>query len=290
MKMESLTRTDFRGVLDLLYDLGSMPSTDPFPLPVLARLGTLLGANKTGYGEFSLTDGGQSYVVRRRLILRTEPEWLLKTVQRLWLQDPIVCRAHGRAVEPMAVSDRMSMRTFHRLEYFRQVHHPFGTLDCVRLFLPAPNGMSRFFWFDQERWGLKQRERELLELLRPHLVLWRSRWSAPVPGVLQLTAREQDVLRAVADGATNRQIAAQLWISAHTVRTHLEHIFEKLDVHTRTEAAALLRDANSVEPEPWVGVPFDTLTESAMPAGRTERRRARLAARPDERPSVVDER
>jgi DNA-binding CsgD family transcriptional regulator len=119
--------------------------------------------------------------------------------------------------------------------------------------------MSRFFFFDQEHWGLKQRERDLLGLLRPHLALWRSRWSAPAsPAMCELTAREREVLQAVADGLTNREIAAQLWISAHTVRTHLQHIFEKLDVRTRTEAAALLRNTGSSEPELSADAPFDS--------------------------------
>jgi DNA-binding CsgD family transcriptional regulator len=241
--MAKLTTTDLRAVLAVLYDLGSLTSADPFPLPVLDRLGTLLGAHRTGYGEFSIGDGGHSYATMYFVQNRTEPAWLAETVARLWHQDPITCRVHSRAVEPMAVSDRVSMPAFHRLEFFRAVYRPFGTADSVRLYLPAPHAMSRFFFFDQEHWGLKARERELLRLLRPHLALWRSRWSAPAsPAVCELTAREREILQTVANGATNREIADQLWISPHTVRTHLQHIFEKLDVRTRTEAAALLRD------------------------------------------------
>jgi DNA-binding CsgD family transcriptional regulator len=52
-------------------------------------------------------------------------------------------------------------------------------------------------------------------------------------------------LKAAAAGETNAQIAARLWISHHTVRKHLEHVFDKLGVHTRTEAAALLGSAHS---------------------------------------------
>jgi DNA-binding CsgD family transcriptional regulator len=114
---------------------------------------------------------------------------------------------------------------------------------------PAPNAISRFFFFDPEHWGLKQRERDLLGLLRPHLALWRSRWSAPAsPAVCELTAREREILQTVAEGATNREIADQLWISPHTVRTHLQHIFESSDVRTRTEAT-LLRNTGSSEAE-----------------------------------------
>ena len=240
--VKMLTKTDLQSVLELLYDLGSLQSADPFPLPVIDRFGMLLGAHTTGYGEFSIADGGRSYSIEYLVKNRAEPAWLAEAAARWWHQDPITCRLHARAVEPMAVSDHVSRRALHRLDFFQHVHRPFGTVDYVRLFLPAPDAMSRFFFFEQEHWGLRQRERELLELLRPHLVLWRARWMAPAcPAVVELTAREREILQAVADGATNREIAETLWISPHTVRTHLQHVFEKLDVRTRTEAAAVLR-------------------------------------------------
>lgn len=51
-----------------------------------------------------------------------------------------------------------------------------------------------------------------------------------------LTPREVDVLNALAEGLVNKQIAARLGISEHTVKTHLAAIFEKLDASNRTEA------------------------------------------------------
>jgi DNA-binding NarL/FixJ family response regulator len=54
----------------------------------------------------------------------------------------------------------------------------------------------------------------------------------------KLTPREQEILELVAEGRTNQEISALLWISPGTVRKHLENTFEKLEVHTRTAAAA----------------------------------------------------
>ena len=51
-----------------------------------------------------------------------------------------------------------------------------------------------------------------------------------------LTGREQEVLALVAEGLTNAEIGALLWISAGTVRRHLENVYAKLEVHTRTAA------------------------------------------------------
>jgi len=57
-----------------------------------------------------------------------------------------------------------------------------------------------------------------------------------------LTRREIEVLRQLEQGKTNDEIAVVLGISPFTVRTHLEHIFAKLDVHTRTAAVCRMRE------------------------------------------------
>ena len=53
-----------------------------------------------------------------------------------------------------------------------------------------------------------------------------------------LTARENEILHLVAKGYSNKEVASQLDCSAGTVRNHLAHIYEKLHVRCRTEAAA----------------------------------------------------
>jgi two-component system nitrate/nitrite response regulator NarL len=58
-----------------------------------------------------------------------------------------------------------------------------------------------------------------------------------------LSPRELDVIMSMAEGKTASQIAADLTISADTVRTHTRRIFSKLDVHSSLEAVSVARAA-----------------------------------------------
>jgi DNA-binding NarL/FixJ family response regulator len=55
----------------------------------------------------------------------------------------------------------------------------------------------------------------------------------------RLSDRESDILRLVADGCQNKQIARSLAISEQTVKAHLKSIFSKLDVSDRTHAVTV---------------------------------------------------
>jgi len=57
-----------------------------------------------------------------------------------------------------------------------------------------------------------------------------------------LTSREQEVYALMKQGLANREIAKALWISESTVKVHVHHVLEKLNVRSRTEAAALQFD------------------------------------------------
>jgi DNA-binding NarL/FixJ family response regulator len=59
------------------------------------------------------------------------------------------------------------------------------------------------------------------------------------PRTAPLSKREREILQKVADGATTRQVATELGISPHTVKTHLERIFEKLSANDRAQAVAI---------------------------------------------------
>ena len=58
---------------------------------------------------------------------------------------------------------------------------------------------------------------------------------------LGITARELEILEHIADGMSTREIAAALFVSENTVKTHASRLFDKLDVRRRTQAAQVAR-------------------------------------------------
>jgi two-component system, NarL family, nitrate/nitrite response regulator NarL len=67
-------------------------------------------------------------------------------------------------------------------------------------------------------------------------------------GLSDLTEREIEVLQLVAQGATNPQIADALFITVNTVKSHIRHILEKLQLENRTQVAAYAVQSGLVEP------------------------------------------
>jgi DNA-binding CsgD family transcriptional regulator len=64
-------------------------------------------------------------------------------------------------------------------------------------------------------------------------------WAAPAGGQMPLgvTPREAEILRLVAEGHSNADVARMLWIAEQTVKFHLSNIYRKLNVSNRTEAS-----------------------------------------------------
>ena len=68
----------------------------------------------------------------------------------------------------------------------------------------------------------------------------------PAPSALvePLTARELDVLRLIAAGRSNREIADELYLAVNTVRSYSQQLYGKLAVNSRTEALVRVRELN----------------------------------------------
>jgi DNA-binding CsgD family transcriptional regulator len=141
-------------------------------------------------------------------------------------------------------SDFYSARQWHSTAMYTDFSRPMGQEHNLILCLPeAPPGTTvnserhmRLYLSRGPGPDFSERDRALLVLLRPHLhQAYRAAEQRrhPMP---RLTPRQNGLLRLLAAGHTNSQIARQLGISEGTVRTHLENIYEKLHVSSRTAA------------------------------------------------------
>ncbi len=83
-----------------------------------------------------------------------------------------------------------------------------------------------------------ERDRALLILLRPHLHAAHLQVRRRRLGIPVLTPRQWELMRLVGAGFSNTQIARHLHVTENTVRKHLENIFERLQVSSRTAALA----------------------------------------------------
>jgi DNA-binding CsgD family transcriptional regulator len=160
--------------------------------------------------------------------------------------DSRFCSYPGRTGDLRSViktTDFYSARQWHSTAMYTDHDRLLGVEHCLMLCLPeaqprttGPGRHVRLYVSRGPGPDFSERDRAVLTLLRPHLYqayLDVERRRHPVP---RLTPRQTDLLHLVAAGQTNIQIARRLGISEGTVRTHLENIYERLHVSSRTAA------------------------------------------------------
>jgi DNA-binding CsgD family transcriptional regulator len=235
-----VTRLDSRDldrVLALVAEAAAGDGPQPFEFPVIERLLDLVPADRAGYFEYD--EGARG---KPNLFQVEKPTydfgWLGISDELLscWpLHDD---RRHAAQIA-MKFSDFVNPAAQRHHPWYVEVARPRSVEYECKLWLPSPSGVVRGFFLvrDVRDRDFDERDRSVLTVLRPHLAAVRERWERRrrPPG---LTERETEVLQLLRQGLTNREIADRLVIATGTVRTHLENIFEKLGVHTRTAALA----------------------------------------------------
>jgi len=361
--MSHLTHRDFRRLSATLHDLYSTCDLETFPTQALTVLSRLIPAEIYGYNEVDIAAQRLSVTLHPLGSFDAFPDGLTIFAQHLQ-EHPLITYVHrtgdGRA---MKISDFLTRRQFHNLGLYHEFYRKLDVEHQIAIVLPSPPPVVLGLALNRGRGDFSERERQLLDLLRPHLVQahrsaaavmqlrkeltqlkqgleesaagfiltdsdgrvrlmttrarqWveeycgrarnahtrclpetLQRWvarqetllnhndDAPPPRLplileragkrlvvrlftdpqaggrtlllheeqiqispqaltpLGLTRREAEVLFWVAQGKTNVEVAAILGMRPRTVQKHLEHIYQKLGVETRTAATRLAMEA-----------------------------------------------
>ncbi|WP_030413074.1 helix-turn-helix transcriptional regulator [Streptomyces sp. NRRL S-1448] len=155
---------------------------------------------------------------------------------------------------PMRRSTLQTRREFHALAAYPDVYRPLGAEQQLAMSFPAgrPDEPPRKVCVAVSRDGSDFSDDDVATaaLLRSRLTRVLTRLAPALPAPPPVTRRESAVLALLARGLTNQQIAHRLAISPRTVDKHLEHVYAKLRVGSRVEAANawLTRDVAAARP------------------------------------------
>ena len=258
--MNRLDRREAERFDTALRDLYPVMPFDAFPAHVLRIVGRLIGYLNASYNEIDTLGSSHRVVAEPPEIFRDD---LDAAFGRYLHQHPVITHvAANHDSRSRLISDFITRPAFRRLALYNEFYRHIETETQLSITLPSAKGEVVALALNRGRTGFKERERELLDRLAPHLIISHNnakqlsttlartgdqeRASAAL--LERLTSRQHEVLALVAGGNTNAQIAYHLGISLATTKKHLEHIAKRLNVQSRTAAAAHYLSANASKP------------------------------------------
>jgi DNA-binding CsgD family transcriptional regulator len=243
-----LTDRDVRDLLAVLEPSAAAEDRDIFYSEVLGGLRALIPCDDI---TFQLMDVGEQRLrthcvtgdgLQRDETVGAEDEFTQMFWQEFWNDDG--CAGGQRTGDFTTVLRHSDYWTEHKYAStpLGSVFAAEGITHYVQVPM-TPLGLTdrRLLLFRKGGPDFTERELMMLRLARPHVAELHLRRDRELRDEPNLTPRQWEILRRVASGASNAQIARTLRLSEATVRKHLENIFLRLHVMSRTEAVARVR-------------------------------------------------
>lgn len=229
-----------------------------FRAGVIALARELVPCESASYNE--VRSGAQAIVV-------AEPaDWLtaesVDIFGRFAGENPLIAHyGHTGDGQPVRFSDFMSRRQLHRLTLYDQLYRELRVEHQIAFVLPSPPGEIVGIALNRERHDFSHEEAAMLDLFRTPLRACYQRlvereqlidrlstyergedMAGRIPG-LGLSERQVEVMMGVIAGKSNVEIAISLGISRRTIEKHLENVYVRLGVTSRTQAIDRVRGA-----------------------------------------------
>ncbi len=241
--MDELGETDLRAGLHLLQTVSAAAADwQSFARAGVAALPALVASEITTLSVCNLRSGHRSVIGSPDSRLSAQDR---ASFDRHFDAHPLVqFHAHQRGQGAHRISDSLPFARFRESALYSEYYRGIGIDHVVALPILVDDDTLVSFVLNRSRRDFSDRDCAALELVRAPLArMYRqARAMAQVqaalagPGALLLTAREREVMHWLAAGKTDRDIGAVLGCSHRTVQKHLEHVYVKLGVETRTAA------------------------------------------------------
>jgi DNA-binding CsgD family transcriptional regulator len=254
--MQRLGPSDYEAVLDFVRQLYAVGQIEEFAATARFGVGRLIPCDILMYKEIQPR--------RKQAKMIEEPAGALPAdrvaaFEHYARQHPLIAqytRTHDGGARK--ISDFATLNQFRNLAVYDAFFGKLAINYQMAVGIPAAPELLIGIAANRTRPDFSERDRAVLDLVRPHLLqayrnvtarasilqraeaAERALWAASGKRLSSLTGREREVLILVAEGKTNPRIADQLRVSARTVQQHLEHVYGKLDVRSRTSAAIML--------------------------------------------------
>jgi DNA-binding CsgD family transcriptional regulator len=241
-----VSERDLRPIIRFLDETLSEPPIEPFPPSTLRALAGLIPSDQVDYFERRGNGGGA--VAFTMAYAEAEQPWVDSVVRAFGHQNPLGPFKWAPADGPLRLSEVITKRKLQQLDYFREFLQREHIRDRLRVWLERSADSATCVTFTRSADDFSDRDAAVLSILQPHLVTYRNLMAAePVmlPDAGRLTLREAQVLTLAASGRPNREIAEALFITPATVAKHLERAYRKLDVHSRPQLMARVRNPAS---------------------------------------------
>ena len=246
MSTQQLSAEQVRAFSDTLFRLYD-ETKEPTPLePIVDAVGGLMPSTWTSADEFFLKSGQHKHRAERNFVFLASCK---QGAEKYGHQNPVLTYPHLHGFAPaLKISDFVTFRQFSQTGYYTEVVGKLsGFRDQAGVYTRVQDGLL-LFTVHREK-SFTEEERLLLELVQPHLerILHRSTQYASLP-CKSLTPREREVLHWIAEGKRDEEISMILKTRPRTIKQHVRAILSKLDVETRTAAAAVAWRARMAEP------------------------------------------
>lgn len=263
--MNHLTRNDYARALQLLAQVEPQAADEgSFARAVVLALHDYVAAELTTLSVCDLETGHRRVVGLPGVRLGADE---IACFDRHFFEHPLV-RHHGLegGLLTRRISDLVSRHDFQRSALYGDYYRRLGLKYAIAVPLYSDRRTLVSVVLNRRGLDFDERDRERLDVLRPHLAFLYGQArrvttapsgsppTVPAPPDISppgLTLRESEVMRWLARGKTDAEIAALLSISRRTVQKHLEHVYVKLGVETRTAAvmrALALGDRRAAPP------------------------------------------